>query len=64
MAKIDILNHHKLQATEQQQEHISFMLGDDSDLLCTYNDCIKIDGYISYDEMAKIVDYLRKEEKR
>lgn len=60
---IKIVNHHKLQATEQQQEHMSFMLGDDSDLLCTYNDGIKIDGYITYDDMAKIVDYLRKEEK-
>lgn len=56
------MKHQKLQATEQQQEHISFMLGDDSDLLCTYNDCIKIDGFISYEDMAKIIDYLRKEE--
>ena len=62
MAKIDILKHQKLQATEQQQEHISFMLGDNSDLLCTYNDFIMIDGYISYDDMARITDYLRKEE--
>lgn len=60
--KEEIIKLKKLQATEQQQEYISFMLDDDSDLLCTYNDCIKIDGYISYEDMAKIVDYLRKEE--
>ena len=52
----------KLQANEKQQRHITFMLGEYSDLIYTLNDGVRVDSYLSYDDMAKIVDYLRKED--
>ena len=48
-----------LKANEEQQKHITFMLGEYSDLIYTLNDGVRVDSYMSYDDMAKIVDYLR-----
>ena len=48
-----------LKANEEQQKHITLMLGEYSDLIYTLNDGVRVDSYMSYDDMAKIVDYLR-----
>ena len=40
------------------------MLGKDSDLMYALDDGIRVDSYISYDNLAKIVDYLRTSDKK
>ena len=53
-----------LQANEEQQKHIKKMLGEDSDLMYALDNGIRVDSYISYDNIAKIVDYLRMSDKK
>lgn len=55
----------KLKAmTEEQREHISsVILGDVTTMRCDES-VIYIDDFISYGQMAEIVDYLRKEEQQ
>ena len=55
----------KLKAkTEEQMEHISLViLGDVTTIGCDES-VIYIDDFISYGQMAEIVDYLRKEEQQ
>lgn len=53
-----------LQADEQQQKHIEMMLGKEFDLMYATNHGVKVDSYLSYDQMAKIVDYLRTSDKK
>lgn len=53
-----------LQANEEQRKHIEDMLGEDSDLMYALDDGIRVDSYISYDNLAKIIDYLRTSDKK
>lgn len=53
-----------LQANEQQQKHIERLLGENSDVMYALDDGVKVDSFISYDQMAKIVDYLRTVDKK
>lgn len=53
-----------LQANEEQRKHIEKMLGEDSDLMYAVDNGIKVDSYISYNDLAKIVDYLRTSDKK
>jgi len=53
-----------LQANEEQRKHIEKMLGEDSDLMYALDGGIRVDSYISYDQMAAIVDYLRISDKK
>ena len=50
-----------LQAREEQQEHIKTLC---DDLMYANSDGVRIDSYISYDQMASIVDYLRTSDKK
>lgn len=50
-----------LQASEEQQEHIKTLC---DDLMYANSDGVRIDSYISYDQMAAIVDYLRTSDKK
>lgn len=53
-----------LQANEEQRKHIEKMLGEYSDLMYALDDGIRVDSYISYDQIAAIVDYLRTSDKK
>ena len=48
-----------LETNTEEQKYIENAVGDTSDIMYAMRDGIKIDGWISYDDMAKIVDYLR-----
>ena len=43
--------------TEQQQEHIKTLVKDG--LLCVTENGVKVDGVVTFDEMLRIVDFLR-----
>ena len=54
----------KLQAkTEEQQEFVRSKLTDSASWAGTINeDCVELDGWVDFDTMAEIVDYLRGDE--
>lgn len=54
----------RLQAkTEEQQEFVRSILTDIASWVGTVNeDRVELDGWVDFDQMAKIVDYLRSDE--
>ncbi len=48
-----------LETNTEEQKYIENAVGGTSDIIYAMRDGIRIDGYISYDDMAEIVDYLR-----
>ena len=48
-----------LETNTEEQKYIENAVGNTSDIMFAARDGLRIDGWISYDDMAKIVDYLR-----